>query len=432
MPVGASNQILQAKLRIGAVDDPLEHEADRVADAVVSNAAVPPVGAAAAAIQPKCADCEAEEKTIRREAVREEDEDDKTIRAKAGPGGPQGDAALAASAVAGGGVPLPADARAYFEPRFGRDLSAVRIHADAGAQSAAAAIDARAFTLGRDIAFAPGEYDLSTKDGRRLIAHELAHVAQQSGPETVRRKVRVQNEVSLTSYFTASGIAGITESDHVYSRAKGGETSNVQSVLIPMLSSPREFNIDGADTETAVKNLKDHVAARLGVVTFASQKKYSFAALSGWSMNPQYYDWDTSKGTWKMKPGVDTQAARDDLNVHPEMYAIGCAAATSLTMRGGSKSSILVDMPSTDESDWVPGEAGYIENTKYAKGGRGIGYMGENIIFTGEGKFWGHFTGSAYHTLAEWKKMVEGWDGGAKVDSKRELPPTGLATLTEP
>ena len=77
------------------------------------------------------------------------------------------------------GVPLPDSERAFFEARFGEDFSAVRVHASATAGAAALGFDARAFTLGSNIAFAPGEYAPGTAAGRRLLAHELAHVVQQ-------------------------------------------------------------------------------------------------------------------------------------------------------------------------------------------------------------------------------------------------------------
>ena len=176
-PAGASNQFLLTKLRIGATNDPLEHEADRVADAVVAGAPLPAVGTAPAAVQSKCAECEAEAETIQREAIEEEDE---TIRAKAEAGGSaKVGAEQAASAVASGGTPLSSDVRSYFEPRFGRDLSSIRIHRDGPAPRAAHGINARAYTLGRNIAFASGAYAPATHEGRRLIAHELAHVVQQ-------------------------------------------------------------------------------------------------------------------------------------------------------------------------------------------------------------------------------------------------------------
>ena len=70
-------------------------------------------------------------------------------------------------------------ARATFEPRFGRDFSRVRVHTDARAAAAAAAIEARAFTVGRHIVFGAGEFAPDRPEGTRLLAHELTHVVQQ-------------------------------------------------------------------------------------------------------------------------------------------------------------------------------------------------------------------------------------------------------------
>jgi hypothetical protein len=78
------------------------------------------------------------------------------------------------------GEPLSLAARRFFEPRFGRDFSGVRVHADAGAAAAAEAVQAKAFTVGRDTVFGPGQYAPQTEAGRRLLAHELTHVVQQS------------------------------------------------------------------------------------------------------------------------------------------------------------------------------------------------------------------------------------------------------------
>jgi Domain of unknown function (DUF4157) len=77
------------------------------------------------------------------------------------------------------GAPLGADVRAFMEPRFGRDFSGVRIHTDASAAASAAAVQARAYTVGSNIAFAAGAYSPGTAAGRRLLAHELTHTIQQ-------------------------------------------------------------------------------------------------------------------------------------------------------------------------------------------------------------------------------------------------------------
>jgi Domain of unknown function (DUF4157) len=76
------------------------------------------------------------------------------------------------------GSALDTATRGFLESRFDHDFSAVRVHTNATAAQSARAIDARAYTAGNDIAFAPGEYAPQTPQGRYLLAHELAHVTQ--------------------------------------------------------------------------------------------------------------------------------------------------------------------------------------------------------------------------------------------------------------
>lgn len=79
------------------------------------------------------------------------------------------------------GRALDTATRGFMESRFGRDFGDVRVHTDARAGVSARAIDARAYTLGKDIVFGSGEFSPSTSGGQRLLAHELAHVVQQNG-----------------------------------------------------------------------------------------------------------------------------------------------------------------------------------------------------------------------------------------------------------
>jgi hypothetical protein len=79
------------------------------------------------------------------------------------------------------GQPLGVDVRAMLEPGFGRSLGDVRVRADAAAARAADTLHARAFTVGSSIWFGAGEYRPDTGDGRRLLAHEVAHTVQQAG-----------------------------------------------------------------------------------------------------------------------------------------------------------------------------------------------------------------------------------------------------------
>jgi hypothetical protein len=78
------------------------------------------------------------------------------------------------------GSPLDGEARAFMEPRFGHDFAHVRVHVDARAAESARAVGAQAYTVGRHVVFGGGSYAPSTSSGRRLIAHELAHVVQQA------------------------------------------------------------------------------------------------------------------------------------------------------------------------------------------------------------------------------------------------------------
>ncbi len=92
----------------------------------------------------------------------------------------------------GGGQPLPEPVRAFFEPRFGYDFSQVRVHMDVEAAESARVLNAQAYTVGQDIVFGTGQYAVETANGRRLLAHELTHVAQQ--PETSARVIRREEE----------------------------------------------------------------------------------------------------------------------------------------------------------------------------------------------------------------------------------------------
>jgi hypothetical protein len=403
---------------VSSPDDAHEREADAVANRVMRMAAPAPERSAAAAPAFHHTQQEGRAGSPQREAAA-------AAGAEAAPA-----AGPALSAARNGGVPLPPRARAFFEPRFGQDLGHVRLHVGDDAARGARAVQARAYTVGSDIVFGAGQYAPSTMEGGHLLAHELAHVVRQdSSPALINRKIRCDPNVSLSGYFSAKGISNVTQSRGLYSRARGGALNFEQEILIDMLASPRIFNVAGGMDALAAASLNAHVKARIGIVSFAAQKKYTFASLSGWSMNPKYYDWNVSKASWKMKPGVNKQEAWDDLNANPQLYAIGCAAATDLTMKGGSKGADIIDKPSSDTADWVPGDAGYVENASYQPG-IDIGLMGENIIYTGTSQFWGHFSGGVtYRTLAEWIKLVEKWTAGggtAKVEDKRELPATGL------
>jgi len=111
-------------------------------------------------------------------------------------------------ALSGGGRPLPRGQRAFFEPRIGHDFSQVRIHTDAEAAATARAVQARAFTVGEHVVFGAGEYAPGTDAGRRLLAHELAHVVQQGQREPLIAREPAKSETPRA--LQARRFAGIS------------------------------------------------------------------------------------------------------------------------------------------------------------------------------------------------------------------------------
>jgi hypothetical protein len=100
--------------------------------------------------------------------------------------GPRGDGTssevetLTTQALAGTGDPLSGSVRREMETAFGHDFSQVRVHTGDAASRSARAVNASAFTVGSDVVFGAGRYAPGTRDGSRLIAHELTHVVQNS------------------------------------------------------------------------------------------------------------------------------------------------------------------------------------------------------------------------------------------------------------
>ncbi len=107
------------------------------------------------------------------------------------------------------GRPLDPDSRAFFEPRFGRDLGEVRVRADAGAARSARAVGALAYTVGRDVVFGAGRFAPGTAAGRRLLAHELTHVLQQRGGAERLSRVPTESGVRDGRYTFSSNCGWI-------------------------------------------------------------------------------------------------------------------------------------------------------------------------------------------------------------------------------
>jgi predicted DNA-binding ArsR family transcriptional regulator len=155
---------VQKKLLLGSTQDPLENAADAATERVMrSTRPITP---------------------LRRDSGA-------TPGMQAAPG-------VVHAALRGQGAPLDAAARSLFEPHFGIDFSRVRVHTGQVAAESAEAVQARAYTVGQNIVFGAGQYAPRTENGRRLLAHELAHTIQQrrAGDAVLRRDGKTEKAAS--------------------------------------------------------------------------------------------------------------------------------------------------------------------------------------------------------------------------------------------
>jgi len=179
----------QAKLAVSQPADPLEQEADRIADEVV---ALSPLGA----LEPQGNDAQS-----LRGGGHSTRMLGQPLAHSLDTAGESGNTSTAptASPTSSGGEPLSGAAQRYMQPRFGHDFSQVRVHSDHAANRSAEALNAQAYTLGNDVVFAAGKYAPGTRDGDRLLAHELSHVLQQTGGKPFDEKVRRASSIPAGS-----------------------------------------------------------------------------------------------------------------------------------------------------------------------------------------------------------------------------------------
>lgn len=198
---------IQPKLQLSSPNDPLEHEADRMADRVVNQQAD-------AQMQPKCSTCESEEKVQRKcSTCQQEEAVQRSMASRLGSRPPVRGAPADGRSLApppqvergvqsrAGGQQLPDATLSQMNQGFGVDFSDVRIHQGSNAVVMNNALNARAFTVGNDIYFGAHQYHPGTADGDRLIAHELTHTIQQGavGEQIQRAEVDdVEEEKNLS------------------------------------------------------------------------------------------------------------------------------------------------------------------------------------------------------------------------------------------
>ncbi len=182
---------VQAKLKVGASNDPHEHEADKVASQVmqkIQQAVSTPesqVQREKTVVNPNPS-AELQSKSL------EEEDNQALMKKENDPSGKEGgmvspELETDILQAKGGGQPLDGGLQEQMGQAMGADFSKVRVHSDGQSDVLNRSVGARAFTTGQDLFFREGEYQPDNADGQELIAHELTHVMQQGG-ESVRRK----------------------------------------------------------------------------------------------------------------------------------------------------------------------------------------------------------------------------------------------------
>jgi len=210
---------IQTKLRVSQPGDESEKEADRISERVTGGG--PP------SIQRACAcgstsSCDCETPTVMRSAA-----PSAPSSSLATPNCPKS----VARTLEGNGRPLDKPVRREMEQRFGHDFDHVRVHTGEAAEASARDLDAHAYTTGHHVVFGPGQYAPTHTSGRRLLAHELTHVVQQSstssaGPVLQRKGIDVAGCGMLDLAASVTDIGGAAHEqiqDYLLARGVGRE-----------------------------------------------------------------------------------------------------------------------------------------------------------------------------------------------------------------
>lgn len=269
-----ARKFVQTHLSIGASNDPLEKEADRVADTVLAKPSHAAISTALPRIQ----------------------------RASASMGTPSAEAPASVDRVlANPGRPLERGLQQDMTRRFGHDFSGVRVHDDPAAAHSAREVDANAYTVGHDIVFDANRFAPGTPAGRRLLAHELTHVVQQGGSASGH----LQREAS-------SMPCGPVDFDSLWPHLAiidGGPYAD-QGIVIPYDElAPKSDPMADFDRAESIKTFKD--PARL-------EQVYHDASLPEWKFADRW------RAAWWLCSVVEPVAREIGAQAARDVNSLGC------------------------------------------------------------------------------------------------------------
>jgi Domain of unknown function (DUF4157)/Annexin len=276
---------IQRKLSIGAADDPLEREADAMADKVMRKPET-------ALVQRKCNHCEEEQVQMKPLAP----SITQFIQTKSENGGTASDRVInQINATRGSGSPMEGPTQSFMKSRFGTDFSGVKIHTGTNAVQMSRELNAQAFTVGNDIYFNSGKYNPSSDSGRHLLAHELTHTMQQGrgiGRKIQKRDMIFEPAVIAVQLRNAMEILG-TDEEAIYA-ALAGRTAAQQTAIAAAYRTltGRELQTDLEDELTGGELL---LLAQYGQFTGKGDTPENRAAAVAVQLRDALAAWDTDE-----------------------------------------------------------------------------------------------------------------------------------------
>lgn len=281
------------------------------------------------AVQRKCDDCEEEEKNVKRKSGTKEEEEKKLQKKELKEeenlyrkeGSTQSlsvsNTASYINTLSGEGSSLQKNTQHFFASRMGHDFSNVKIHTGSNAENSAKAINAKAYTYQNHIVFNSGEYDPSTYDGKKLLAHELVHTIQQDG-KVLSRKEKDEQETTCTAgsvdleALTTAGFnkkAG-TVANEKTKKSKGcpdceDECVNITGNLLVPFKADTKINLPSVPANLSPCQ-QDRVKAAINGPLLKHEKEHVKA-------------FETFNGTASLK--INYQGCESDYSSHQETLA---------------------------------------------------------------------------------------------------------------
>jgi Domain of unknown function (DUF4157) len=313
VPVRHTQRSIQPHLKIGAVDDPWEREAEALAQQVTRTHENPALSGSAAF---------GDVPTVRAKSASAESNSPQPGQTMAPP--------IIHDVIGQSGQPLSAGDRRFMEARLGRDFSDVQVHTGPLAARSAESVAANAYTVGSHVVFGEGRYEPGSGAGRRLLAHELVHVMQQSSSASAwsarvmrdpakptpiifaaDQLVKAKEDFALTDAAGKTTVKAIHTGDLLRIVSDVGDTKGYSYSAIVMKNAG-EPELKAGKTQVGVLTASK-VEATLGIPSETGTRSTSVPEKSAGTLA---HSGDLNGGKVKVRTGVEfSDTDKDDFAV---------------------------------------------------------------------------------------------------------------------